>query len=130
MHRHQDGYGLLKIAGKKHYAHRVAYELTHGPIPAGLMVCHRCDNPPCVNPDHLFLATQKGNIQDAVAKDRTAHGRRNGRAKLTESDARFIVAFRKRGATLEYLAHGFDVHPRTIGDLLRGKNWRRATVRQ
>jgi hypothetical protein len=65
-------YGQIKSGPKMLKAHRVAWELTHGPIPDGLMVCHHCDNPPCVNVDHLFLGTGKDNQQDMVRKGRKA----------------------------------------------------------
>lgn len=68
--RFPKGYGQIKIKGRRRLAHRVAWELTNGPIPDGLQVCHHCDNPPCVRPDHLFLGTQSDNIQDAVSKGR------------------------------------------------------------
>jgi hypothetical protein len=67
---HWFGYGRLEIKGKIFAAHRISYELANGPIPDGLFVLHRCDNPPCVNPHHLFLGTQKDNIGDASAKGR------------------------------------------------------------
>lgn len=80
-YRRADGYGVLGVAGKKTaLAHRFAWELKNGPMPIaspgmtthGVCVLHRCDNPPCVNPDHLFLGTQADNIHDMVAKSR--HG--------------------------------------------------------
>lgn len=78
------GYGTLVggvlegQSGKYLKAHRVSWELHYGPIPDGLFVLHRCDNPPCCNPKHLFLGTAGDNIRDAVAKGRTAKGERNG----------------------------------------------------
>lgn len=125
-----DGYGRLRVGGwngKRVRAHRHAYELVRGPIPDGAEVCHRCDVPRCINPEHLFVDTHHGNILDAVGKNRMAHGSYNGRAKLSESDARVAVGLQRRRFSHRELAHGFAVHPRTIGDLLRGKNWRRAT---
>lgn len=65
------GYGRLRLAGRQVRAHRVAWELLHGPVPDGLNVCHHCDNPPCVRPDHLFLGTDKDNADDRDAKGRT-----------------------------------------------------------
>jgi hypothetical protein len=64
------GYGILKVDRSRRnvLAHRFAYELTHGPIPSGLMVCHTCDVRKCVRPDHLFLGTAKDNVRDAIAK--------------------------------------------------------------
>ena len=72
------GYGELAIGGgKKIRAHRFAWVLSHGPVPNGLFVLHRCDNPPCVNPEHLWLGTRVDNIADMVAKGRGSSGYRN-----------------------------------------------------
>ena len=78
--RTKRNYGMVTIARQKVPAHRAAWELTSGPIPAGLFVCHRCDNPPCVRPDHLFLGTALENNQDMWAKNR---GWRGGARKRT-----------------------------------------------
>lgn len=99
------GYGQLPIwrDGRSipRSAHRLSWELANGPIPAGMSVLHRCDNPPCVRPDHLFLGTQSDNMQDMVAKGRAYagpapvfHDRRHvlGRAKQRRHKARREVA--------------------------------------
>ena len=67
------GYGHVRWGeDRRVFAHRVAWEAVHGPIPDGLVVCHHCDNPPCVRPDHLFLGTVRDNAQDMIAKGRSA----------------------------------------------------------
>lgn len=68
--RSEMGYGSFVVRGRSFAAHRVSWELTHGPIPPGLKVLHKCDVPACVNPDHLFLGTDKDNHQDKAAKGR------------------------------------------------------------
>ena len=92
----KEGYGQVGLKGRSigRRAHRIAWELTYGPIPNGMNVLHHCDNPPCVNPNHLFLGTHADNVHDMMAKghlvvpDNT--GEKNGRAKLTVEQVREI----------------------------------------
>lgn len=92
----KDGYGNLLWRGRYHKAHRLSWEIANGPIPAGLRACHACDNPPCCNPDHLFLGTQTENIADMDRKKRRrpAYGEANTNAKLTPEIIREIRASR------------------------------------
>ena len=87
-HCARTGYGQVRFHGRMWNAHRVAWTLTRGPIPDGLCVCHKCDTPACINPDHLFLGTYTDNMRDAVKKDRMARGDRNGQRIHPERTAR------------------------------------------
>lgn len=81
-------------------AHRVAYELLIGEIPEGAICCHRCDNPACCNPYHIFLGDYQDNADDAVAKGRTLRGSKHPRAKLSEAQVDYIRSSGKTGADL------------------------------
>lgn len=74
------GYGSLSWKMKRLVAHRAAYECAFGPIPSGMVVCHRCDVPACINPTHLFIGTQRDNIRDMISKGRHPHHLKPGAA--------------------------------------------------
>jgi hypothetical protein len=113
------GYGRFKDT----MAHRVAYELVKGPIPAGLVVRHRCDNPPCCNPAHLEVGTPADNSKDAVQRGRLARGPRHGNTKLTESEVLQIRANPDR-QTVTALAERYAVSKSTISYIRSGRSWK------
>lgn len=110
------GYGSFGIHGRIWYAHRVVWTLTYGPIPKGLLVCHHCDNPGCVNPYHLFLGTDKDNAVDSARKGRRAW-------KLTKRDVREIREMLEKGYLHREIAVKFDVSRALIGSIRNGKRW-------
>jgi len=103
--------------------HRLMYRLAHGDIPQGKMVCHRCDNPLCCNPHHLYAGTQADNMRDMVVRGRSTVGVKNPRAKLSEGDVTAIRRLRREGWTLKALGEKYGVHLSTIGLVCSGKNW-------
>jgi len=115
------GYGHFGVAsGINRKAHRVSYEMHKGPIPVGLVVCHKCDVPSCVNPDHLFVGTHQENTDDAVRKGRVAKGENSGVARLTEHAVRLI---RLSNLSERKLAALHGVHRSTINAVLSGRTW-------
>lgn len=125
--RYPTGYGHIGL-GKRSlgpgYAHRVSWEIHNGPIPKGMFLCHRCDNPPCVNPSHLFLGTPADNVRDAIAKGRHIKGEQVGGCVLTEAD---VIAIRRRyaagGIRQGDLAAEYGVSRSNIGFIVRGRSW-------
>lgn len=105
------------------YAHRIAWEEANGPIPPGLFVLHKCDNPPCVRPDHLFLGTNLDNIRDMVAKGRSRRGERNVNAKLTGADIPVIREMAAAGLGTTAIGLEFGVSDTAIRHILAGRTW-------
>ena len=119
------GYGSCCISKRQMGAHRMAWILARGPIPDGLEVLHDCDVRRCCNPAHLFLGTQKDNIEDAMGKGRNPKGDTHGFRKLSSSDvAEIRKAYKFRSVTYKLLALRYDVSVCEIGRVIRGEAWR------
>lgn len=137
--RSRYGYGVLEIArhvsGKRqrriYKAHRISFTLYNGPIPDGFEVCHHCDNPPCVRPDHLFLGTHAENMRDMVRKGRhwlrhrpgQMQGERNPAATISEAQALEIRQMVSEGARQSEVARLFDVSISIVSRIVNRKTW-------
>lgn len=121
------GYGHLRLNNRNIAAHRFAYMLVNGAIPGGMVICHRCDNPSCVRPDHLFLGTVQENMRDCRDKGRMGEKRRlglsNGAAKVTPQIALLIREAQQSGASRADLAKQFQVSVWTITQITTGRHW-------
>ncbi len=122
--RYANGYGKVGIGGKTKYAHRVAYELEYGPIPDGMCVMHSCDNPPCINPDHLSVGTHADNVRDKTEKGRTPFGDVHSGAKLTTTQAKAIHADPRPHSVI---AEEYRVSRSAVSNLKAGRSWVHAT---
>jgi HNH endonuclease len=131
-----DGYGRFRGENSVMIrAHRFSWQLHRGQIPPGFEVLHTCDNPPCVNPLHLFLGTNELNVIDKVCKGRTARGAKcrtkklyfgesNWKSKLTSQQVADIRELRRSGVGTTELARRFGVNRATIQRIVSGKSWK------
>jgi len=125
VHQHRP-YGKFSVSGRTVLAHRFSYEMHRGAIPRGMLVCHCCDEPRCVNPEHLFVGTQADNIADRDRKGRRAPRHVLPR-KLSDADAAALVAMGHAGATGAFLARAFGVSQGTVSQVRHGTSRAMAT---
>lgn len=127
--RFAGGYGKFNkravAHGLSHYAHRTSWILHYGAIPDGMLVCHKCDNPCCVNPQHLFLGTSKDNSKDASSKGRLStwrrnHGASHGRAKLTYEQ---VLSIKQDDRPRKDIAEEYGVSLSRISKIKLGHTW-------
>ena len=122
------GYGVFNMNNKSYFAHRLSYTIHYGKIPEGKNVCHKCDNPSCVNPEHLFLGNQKENCSDSIIKGRNSRGEISGASVLTDD---LVIKIRKEYIPNKIgagrLAKKYSVAKSTIQRVLNRKTWRHIT---
>lgn len=118
------GYGVRSVAGRPTLVHRHSYETNVGPIPAGMCVCHRCDNRRCIEPSHLFLGSIEENTADMVKKNRQARGERHSQAKLSADDVIAIRQEKATGAAQRDIAKRYHVSMGTVSMIVNNKIWR------
>lgn len=121
----KDGYGMFRAFGEQR-VHRAAWVNFNGPIPKGMQVLHRCDNPPCCNPGHLFLGTGADNMRDKASKGRCnpPYGERTSLAKLTGTQVIIIRTLHAEGWTQRSIAKIFGVGYRAINKIVLRQRWK------
>lgn len=117
----KDGYGKIYYKNRHDKAHRVSYKLSYGDIQDGLMVCHKCDTPSCINPAHLFLGTPLDNNKDRTLKNRGIKGSRVGVSKLSDDLVRLIRADQRPQT---HIAKDYGVSQSSISAIKLGKTWK------
>ena len=123
-YKNRGGYGTIRVGAKKQYAHRVSYYINTGEDPGGKCVCHRCDNPACVNPDHLFLGTHKDNTLDMLQKNRQIKGEQQTTAKISETQVKAILTLVELGFTRKRVAEIFKIKVLTVYRIVKGRAWK------
>lgn len=118
------GYGCLATGTGFDRAHRVAWILCNGEIKDGLEVCHKCDNPSCCNPDHLFLGTHAENMGDCVKKERQSRGEKNGHAIITEEIVRSIRRLASQGMNRTSIANKFSLGKTHVDKIIWRTRWK------
>lgn len=119
-HRCDKGYGRFKVGDRRVAAHRFSYALFNNGVTKAVFICHRCDNPQCVRPEHLFAGTPADNAADRGRKNRHAHGSRAGTAILTEAQ---VAAIKQDRRTQRQVAESYGVSKSTVGKIRTGINW-------
>jgi hypothetical protein len=127
--KNNKGYGILGYEGGKMLSHRFAWERKNGKIPKGMCCLHKCDNPACNNPDHLFLGTHYENMMDRDAKNRGSLGSRNAMAKVNETIAKEIDDLLRSGMRVFEVAKKTGYNEDIVHNILRGKTWTHVTGR-
>lgn len=121
---HVSGYGEMWCGGRtRQFVHRLSYFLCNGPIPEGQLVCHKCDNKPCINPEHLFLGSYQDNSSDMVSKGRSLFGANHPRAKLIEDDVLRIRQLIEQNIPSNEIAKQFPVTDVMIARIKYRKAW-------
>lgn len=118
------GYGHINWRGKVHRTHRLSYAAVNGDIPEGMFVCHKCDNPKCMNPEHLFLGTRSDNLADMVQKKRSTIGERNPMSKVNAATVQAIRIWGQTGMFHKKIAEKFGITREAVGLILRGERWK------
>lgn len=119
-------YGTIWFRGQSRLAHRVAWELAHGPVPQGMGVLHRCDTPSCINVRHLFLGSQMDNVADMIKKGRARRGvgERHGAAKLSAAGVAAIrILAARTSMSMSSIARMFGVSWPTVASVAKGETW-------
>jgi len=119
-----NGYGKFKYQGTYKLAHRVSYIIHYGEIPEGMCVLHKCDNPSCVNPLHLFLGTMQDNVNDMIDKGRCCSGEKHPNSKRTQQQIDNIrLIYSNGGISQKSLGDMFGVSSRSISNIVNNKTW-------
>lgn len=130
--KNEDGYGTLRFVNKHWFAPRLAWTLTYGPILDGLLVCHKCDNPGCIRPDHLFLGTHQDNRDDMVRKGRGPTSEKVRRPKKLNTDQVVQILILGNTGNVRHadIAIQFGVTASVISKIIRKQLWKHISLNE